>query len=75
MKSDYTQAEKSEHAGAAIGTNALDAVLNATDQFSAILAVQSAILDLCELPRRDRAAIGFATVVTSLIEQGLGRNL
>jgi hypothetical protein len=75
MPADLTQAQKSEQAGAAIGLAALDQVLNAPDQSEAILAIQNAILDLFELPRRDRAVAGFAVVVTNLIEQGLGRGL
>ena len=75
MPAEFTQAQKSEQAGAAIGMAALTQVLNAPDQSEAILAIQNASLDLFELPRRDRAVAGFAVVVTNLIEQGLGRDL
>jgi len=74
MPADLTQAQKSEQAGAAIGAAALDQVLAAPDQAEAVLAIQNAILDLFQLPRRDRAVAGFAVVVTNLIEQGLGRD-
>lgn len=73
MPAELTQAQKSEQAGAAIGTAALDQVLNANDQGEAVLAIQNAIFDLFELPRSDRAVAGFAVIITNAIEQGLGR--
>lgn len=75
MPAELTRAQKSEQAGAAIGTAALNQVLNADDQGEAIRAIQNAILDLFELPRRDRAVVGFAVIITSVIEQGLGVDL
>ncbi len=48
MPAEFTQAQKSEQAGSAIGTAALDQVLNANDQSESVLAIQNAILDLFE---------------------------
>jgi hypothetical protein len=42
------------------------------EQAEAIRALQNAILDICELPRRDRVAGGFAVAITCFLQRGMG---
>ena len=41
------------------------------EQGEAVRVLQNAILDICEQPRRDRAAGGFAVAVTCFLQRGM----
>ena len=60
-----------EQAGAGIGIDCLNAVLNMTTQGERLRAIQSAVLDLQRLAHPRRAAGGFAGVLVNVLERGL----
>jgi hypothetical protein len=67
----YTTGDCSEHAGNAIASNCLDAMLNSVSQAESGDALQTALLDLQRLPHPKRAAGGFTAALVNVIEIGL----
>ncbi|MGH8758712.1 MAG: hypothetical protein ACREVW_04260 [Burkholderiales bacterium] len=72
MSRAYSPAQLAEHKGSGIAEVALNAMRTAEDQGERVRALQNAILDLYECPRRDQAAAGFAGLLVCYLERGLG---
>ncbi len=75
MKASYTAGDLAEQAGSRLAHDALTAILNALSQAESLGLLQGALLDLQRQPHPKRAAAGFAVVMISAIELGLGAQL
>jgi hypothetical protein len=66
-----TPAERAEQTGAAIALAMLDDLMCVDNDPDAMRVIQSAVLDLAELPRRDAAAGGAAAVLADVLMRGV----
>lgn len=70
-----TPEQHAERIGACIGSTLLADLMHADGREHAAAILASALLHLLELPRPDHVAVGFASVLMPVVEEGMGLGL